>query len=240
MSEVEAEEIERTLLGRSAAMLELRRQLRALAGAALGARWRPGSEADEGLWQRVAAVLVDGLCAWVSTDKEPAAQPGAASATVAAALFGQGAAQSFEDAAALSGAFALHGRDVATALLHYERVRHYRATRFQLSSKFAFDHLRARDTAEQKALLEGLALFVILWIYSRKPRPTMAVSGAFLVGYGVFRFFVEFVRVPDEHIGYLAFDWVTMGQVLSTPMIIAGAVLLYLAYRPTAKKEATT
>ncbi len=70
--------------------------------------------------------------------------------------FGQGAAQSFEDAAALSKAFALHGDDVATALLHYERVRHYRATRFQLSSKFAFDHLRARDTAEQKAILEGL------------------------------------------------------------------------------------
>ncbi len=70
--------------------------------------------------------------------------------------FGQGAAQSFEDAAALSKAFALHGRDVATALLHYERVRHYRTTRFQLGSKFAFDHLRAKDTAEQKALLEGL------------------------------------------------------------------------------------
>ena len=70
--------------------------------------------------------------------------------------FGQGAAQSFEDAAALSSAFALHGRDVATALLHYERVRHYRATRFQVGSKFAFDHLRARDTAAQKALLEGL------------------------------------------------------------------------------------
>src|SRR5947209_840688 len=70
--------------------------------------------------------------------------------------FGQGAAQSFEDAAALASAFALHKRDVATALLHYERVRHYRATRFQLGSKFAFDHLRAKDTAEQKALLETL------------------------------------------------------------------------------------
>ena len=70
--------------------------------------------------------------------------------------FGQGAAQSFEDAAALASAFALHKRDVATALLHYERVRHYRATRFQLGSKFAFDHLRAKDTAEQKALLEKL------------------------------------------------------------------------------------
>jgi len=70
--------------------------------------------------------------------------------------FGQGAAQSFEDAAALASAFALHKRDVAMALLHYERVRHYRATRFQLGSKFAFDHLRAKDTAEQKALLEKL------------------------------------------------------------------------------------
>lgn len=70
--------------------------------------------------------------------------------------FGQGAAQSFEDAAALASAFALHQRDVPTALLHYERVQHYRATRFQLGSKFAFDHLRAKDTAEQKALLERL------------------------------------------------------------------------------------
>ncbi|WP_247821482.1 cytochrome b5 domain-containing protein [Bradyrhizobium sp. 187] len=70
--------------------------------------------------------------------------------------FGQGAAQSFEDAAALASAFALQQRDVPTALLHYERVRHYRATRFQLGSKFAFDHLRAKDTAEQKALLERL------------------------------------------------------------------------------------
>jgi salicylate hydroxylase len=70
--------------------------------------------------------------------------------------FGQGAAQSFEDAAALGSAFALHGSDVATALLHYERVRHYRATRFQLGSKFAFDHLRAKDTSKQKALLEKL------------------------------------------------------------------------------------
>ena len=70
--------------------------------------------------------------------------------------FGQGTAQSFEDAAALSSAFTLHGQDVATALVHCERVRHYRATRFQLVSKFVFDHLRARDTAEQKALLEGL------------------------------------------------------------------------------------
>jgi phosphatidylglycerol:prolipoprotein diacylglycerol transferase len=88
-----------------------------------------------------------------------------------------------------------------------------------------------------EALLEGVALFIILMLYSRRPRPTMAVSGAFLLGYGVFRFLVEFVRVPDEHIGYLAFDWVTMGQILSTPMIILGALLMWFAYRFEANAE---
>ena len=82
-----------------------------------------------------------------------------------------------------------------------------------------------------EALLEGLLLFIILWFYSAKPRPTMSVSGLFLLGYGVFRFAVEFVRVPDAHLGYLAFDWVTMGQVLSLPMIILGIVLIVLAHK---------
>lgn len=82
-----------------------------------------------------------------------------------------------------------------------------------------------------EAFLEGLLLFLILWIYSRKPRPIMAVSGLFLLGYGVFRFAVEFVRVPDTQLGYLFFDWVTMGQILSLPMIILGIVLILLGYR---------
>ena len=82
-----------------------------------------------------------------------------------------------------------------------------------------------------EALLEGLVLFVILWLYSARPRPTMAVSGLFLALYGLFRSAVELVRVPDAHIGYLAFGWVTMGHVLSLPMILAGAVLMALAYR---------
>jgi phosphatidylglycerol:prolipoprotein diacylglycerol transferase len=90
-----------------------------------------------------------------------------------------------------------------------------------------------------QALLEGLALFVIVWIYSRHPRPTMAVSGVFLTGYGIFRFAVEFIRVPDGHIGYLAFDWLTMGQVLSAPMIIAGVILVWLAYRFAARADTT-
>jgi len=90
-----------------------------------------------------------------------------------------------------------------------------------------------------QALLEGLTLFIIVWVYSRHPRPTMAVSGLFLAGYGVLRFPVEFIRVPDDHIGYLAFDWLTMGQLLSAPMVIAGATLMWLAYRREGDLETT-
>lgn len=83
--------------------------------------------------------------------------------------------------------------------------------------------------------LEGVALFVILWLYSRKPRPTMAVSGLFAACYGLFRFLVEFVRVPDTQLGYLAFGWLTMGQLLSLPMILGGIGLIALAYRRAAR-----
>lgn len=81
-----------------------------------------------------------------------------------------------------------------------------------------------------EALLEGLVLFVILWTYSAKQRPYMAVSGMFLLWYGIFRFFIEFYRVPDAHLNYLALGWVTMGQVLSVPMILLGAGMLIFAY----------
>ena len=79
--------------------------------------------------------------------------------------------------------------------------------------------------------LEGVALFVILWLYSRKPRPTMAVSGLFAICYGIFRFIVEFVRVPDAQLGYLAWNWLTMGQVLCLPMILGGIGLMVWAHR---------
>lgn len=85
--------------------------------------------------------------------------------------------------------------------------------------------------------LEGVALFVILWIYSRKPRPTMAVSGLFAVCYGIFRFIVEFVRVPDAQLGYLAWGWLTMGQVLCVPMVLAGLGLMVYAYKRQAAVE---
>ncbi len=78
-----------------------------------------------------------------------------------------------------------------------------------------------------QALLEGLLLFAVLWWFSRKPRPRYAVSGLFALLYGVFRFVVEFVREPDQQLGYLAFGWLTMGQVLSTPLIVFGLFLLW-------------
>lgn len=82
-----------------------------------------------------------------------------------------------------------------------------------------------------QATLEGLVLFLLVWIYSSKPRPAMAVSGLFLIGYGSVRCLVELVREPDAQLGYLAFGWVTMGQVLSLPMILIGAGLMIWAYK---------
>jgi phosphatidylglycerol:prolipoprotein diacylglycerol transferase len=81
-----------------------------------------------------------------------------------------------------------------------------------------------------EAALEGMVLFIILWLFSRKERPTMAISGIFALGYGAFRTFVEFYRLPDPHIGYLAFGWLTMGMLLSAPLIVVGIILLLYSY----------
>jgi phosphatidylglycerol:prolipoprotein diacylglycerol transferase len=78
--------------------------------------------------------------------------------------------------------------------------------------------------------LEGLALFALLWLFSRKPRPTGAISGLFLIGYGSFRFLVEYTREPDSFLGLLALN-LSMGQWLSLPMIVAGIVMLRWSYR---------
>jgi phosphatidylglycerol:prolipoprotein diacylglycerol transferase len=80
-------------------------------------------------------------------------------------------------------------------------------------------------------LLEGVVLFIVIWIYSAKPRPRMAVSGLFLVLYGLFRSFCELFREPDPQIGFIAFGWLTKGQLLSIPMILLGIFLLLAAYR---------
>ncbi len=76
-------------------------------------------------------------------------------------------------------------------------------------------------------MLEGLLLFVLLWIYARKPRDLGVVSGLFLIGYGTFRFIVEYFREPDSFLGLLAFD-ISMGQWLCVPMVLAGFTLVWL------------
>ncbi|MGL6251644.1 MAG: prolipoprotein diacylglyceryl transferase, partial [Billgrantia desiderata] len=81
-------------------------------------------------------------------------------------------------------------------------------------------------TALYEAFLEGLVMFVILWWVSAQPRRRGLVSGLFLLLYGVFRFGVEFYRLPDAHIGYLAFGWFTMGMLLTLPMILFGILLI--------------
>jgi len=82
-----------------------------------------------------------------------------------------------------------------------------------------------------EATLEGLALFLILWWYTSSPRPRLAPTGLFLVIYGCARTLVESVRLPDANIGYLAGDWLTMGMLLSSPMILIGLATMLYAYR---------
>lgn len=88
-----------------------------------------------------------------------------------------------------------------------------------------------------EALLEGLVLFVLIYWYSRKKPPIGRLSGLFLVGYGLARFIVEFVRLPDSHIGYIAFGWLTKGQLLSLPMIAIGLFLLLRQSLPSERKR---
>jgi phosphatidylglycerol:prolipoprotein diacylglycerol transferase len=82
-----------------------------------------------------------------------------------------------------------------------------------------------------EACLEGLVLFTILWWFTSKPRPRLAPTGLFLLVYGCGRFAVEWVRLPDRDIGYLVGQWLTMGMLLTTPMIVIGAGMLIFAYK---------
>src|SRR5690606_14299047 len=96
------------------------------------------------------------------------------------------------------------------------------------------DQLVRHPSQLYQAALEGLVLFLILYLYSRKPRPIGVVSGMFLLFYGLARFAVEFVREPDAHIGFDLLGWMTRGQLLSVPMILAGVALI--VYASIAKK----
>ncbi|NCY26266.1 MAG: prolipoprotein diacylglyceryl transferase, partial [Alphaproteobacteria bacterium] len=79
-------------------------------------------------------------------------------------------------------------------------------------------------------LLEGLLLFVLLWLYARRPRARGAVAAAFLVGYGILRFAAEFFREPDAHLGLLSLG-MSMGQWLCVPMVVGGAALWWTVNR---------
>ena len=95
----------------------------------------------------------------------------------------------------------------------------------------ALDAYARHPSQLYQAALEGVVMFAVLWWYSSRPRPRYAVSGMFALLYGLFRLLVEFVREPDAHIGYLAFGWLTMGQVLSLPLIAIGLALLWASRR---------
>jgi len=88
------------------------------------------------------------------------------------------------------------------------------------------DALARHPSQLYQLALEGALLFLVLWLYSAKPRAALRVSGLFLVGYGLQRFVVEFARQPDAHLNYVAFNWMTQGQLLSLPMIALGAYFL--------------
>ena len=103
----------------------------------------------------------------------------------------------------------------------------------------ALDRFARHPSQLYQMVLEGVVMMAVLLLYSRKPRPRYAVSGLFALLYGAFRFLVEFVREPDTHIGYLAFGWLTMGQVLSLPLVALGLFLLWLSRRaPTLQPAA--
>lgn len=91
------------------------------------------------------------------------------------------------------------------------------------------DNIARHPSQLYQALCEGLLLFIVLWWFSSKPRPRMAVSAVFLIGYGIARFTVEFFREPDN--GQLFIASLSKGQVLTIPMIIIGVILLMMAYQ---------
>ncbi len=76
--------------------------------------------------------------------------------------------------------------------------------------------------------LEGLILFIVLWFYAARPRPVGSVSAVFLIGYALCRLIVECFREPDLQLGFIAFNWLTMGQLLSLPMLMVGLGLWWV------------
>ncbi|GAB1594400.1 prolipoprotein diacylglyceryl transferase [Lysobacter claricitrinus] len=97
----------------------------------------------------------------------------------------------------------------------------------ELHAKGALDAFARHPSQLYQAVLEGVVMASVLWWFSSRPRPRWAVSGLFAVLYATFRFLVEFVRMPDAQLGYLAFGWLTMGQVLELPVFAFGLYCLW-------------
>ncbi|MCY4218048.1 MAG: prolipoprotein diacylglyceryl transferase [Gammaproteobacteria bacterium] len=102
---------------------------------------------------------------------------------------------------------------------------------------YTADLLPRHPSQIYEAMLEGVALFLVLTWFASKPRPLGSVSALFLLGYGGFRFLVEFFREPDLHLGTIAFGWLTMGQLLCVPMVALGLILMLRAYQQIEKSN---
>lgn len=115
-----------------------------------------------------------------------------------------------------------------------------RATDLPWAMVFSRDPLQLARHPSQlyQAVLEGVLLFLIVYAFSRKPRPAGSITGLFLCSYSLFRFLVEFVREPDSHIGFAWLGWMTRGQELCLPMFLGGVALIVWAYRQSARKPA--
>jgi phosphatidylglycerol:prolipoprotein diacylglycerol transferase len=100
------------------------------------------------------------------------------------------------------------------------------------------DQLPRHPSPIYQALVDGVLLFIVLWLYARKPRPRLAVSGVFALGYGCARFFTEYFRIPDYEVHFAGVT-ISAGQMLSVPMIVLGLALLIIAYRRPASAAAS-
>ena len=102
-----------------------------------------------------------------------------------------------------------------------------RATDLPWSVQFVLiDNIKRHPSQLYESFFEGIVLFMILFFINKNTKITGVVSAAFLIFYGTIRFFIEFYRQPDAHIGYVALEWLSMGQLLCLPMILAGLLLL--------------
>lgn len=101
------------------------------------------------------------------------------------------------------------------------------------------DALPRHPSPVYQALIDGVLLFIVVWLFARKPRPRLAVSGVFALGYGCARFFTEYFRIPDYEVTFAGMT-ISAGQMLSLPMIVLGIVLLVIAYSGKSRQYASS